>query len=112
MALPKDRKHFPPVNIRDGGGNVVSWDYNNGEPAEYTGAANKDYNVKTQPFGFFVVPLVTTGTIKVQLWGQTDDESYTFTTEEVDAHTGVKLPARIKKVFAVGTTIARMKIVW
>ena len=99
------------MNIRDAEGNVVSWDINNGELAEFNGSSDKTYNVTSQPYGFFIVPLVA-GNIKVQLYGQDGDDTYLFDTIEVNASIGKRLPARVKMIYSAGTNCTRMKIVW
>jgi hypothetical protein len=107
----KNRTNYPPVNVRDGGGNVVSWMINNGEYDVYTATQDKYYDIEKQPYGFFIIP-ITTGTITVQLFNQADDERYEFSAVEVSNNQGKILPARVKAVFVTGTTVNQMKIVW
>lgn len=111
LTTPKQKRNFPPVNIRDMDGYVVPFVFNFGENIGIV-----DYNLtvgkpKFQDQGFFIVPLAG-GTISVQLFGQEDGETFTISAAEVTAYTGTPLPYRCKAVYASGTTVSSMNIVW
>jgi hypothetical protein len=105
----KERRNFPGMNIKDIKGLTVPFVFNNG--LNYIPTTDYSYSIKTQPEGFFLLPIVA-GVVQVQLFDQADDESYLITAAEVTAYTGVALPYRVKKVIAAGTTVTSIKIVW
>lgn len=112
LTTPKKIRNFPPVNVKDANGQTVSFGiYSNGETAIYDGSADKFFNQKTQPNGFYVIPLAA-GAISVQLFNQEDSETYLISTTEVGTPDGKPLPYRLKAIFASGTTVSGMKIVW
>jgi hypothetical protein len=109
--IPNQRKDYPPVNIRDGNGNIVNFQFTSGELAVFDGSFDKHWDVVKHVSGFCIIPL-TAGTIAVQLLSQDDSENYIFSAEEVNAHIGKMLPAKVKTIFATGTSVTNMKIVW
>jgi hypothetical protein len=110
MGLPKERRNFPGINIKDIKGLTVPFVFNNG--MTYNGTNDFNYNTKTHPEGVFIIPL-TAGTIQVQLFDQDDDEAYTISAAEITTYLGVSLPYRVKKVISgVLTTVTSMQIVW
>lgn len=107
---PKERRNYPGQNVKDIKGMTVPFVFNNG--IVHAGSQDYFYDVAKQPEGFFIVPLGA-GTIQVQLFGQSDSESYTIAAAEITAYTGMPLPYRIKRIIAgASTTVASMNIVW
>lgn len=110
LKTPKEKRNYPGINIKDIKGQTVPFVFNYG--ISYAGSTDKTYTPKTQPEGFFVIPLGA-GVIEVQLFGQEDGQTYSISAAEVTAYTGMTLPYRLKKIVSgAGTTVASMKIVW
>jgi len=108
LKTPKERRNYPGVNIKDIKGHTVPFIFNHG--TAYDGATDVMYRVKTQPEGFFVIPLGA-GTITVQLFGQEDGETFLIGAAEVTASQGVALPYRLKAIYSA-TTVTSMNLVW
>lgn len=111
LTIPKKKRNFPPVNVRDLEGHVVPFVFNNADKIDgntiYTFSQSSP---KYQDQGFFIVPL-TAGAITVQLFGQNDGETFVIDAAEVTAYTGKALPYRCKAVYTA-TTVTSMNIVW
>lgn len=114
LTIPKKIRNYPPINVKDTGGQTVNFGiYSNGENAVYNAASDKFLNQRIQPQGFYVIPLVA-GVIEVQLFNQEDGETYVISALEVGTPDGKPLPYRLKKILstASATTVNSMKIVW
>ena len=112
--MSKDRRVYPSSQIRDALGYLISFTASNGDPNEInmtTAVADYESDQDKHPAGFFIKPL-TDGVIKVQLFDQSDSEYYIFSAEEVEACYGVEINAKIRKIYKVGTTVTRLKVVW
>ena len=105
------RKQYPPFQLRDSEGRVTTININNGLSSEIDGTGGYSPSFDKHPNGFFIKPLVS-GTIKVRLIGQAKGDSYTFSTEEVNAYIGKRLEERVVEIIATGTTVDRLKVVW
>ncbi len=109
METKKKRRAFPGSNVKDAKGLTVPFVFNN---AILWDGATDDVKLTNKDLenGLFIIP-VTAGTIKVQLFGQDDGDTYVISTEETTANIGKVLPYRVKAAFVAGTS-ATAKIVW
>jgi hypothetical protein len=111
MGLFDKRKTWPSIQLRDHKGNTVDINYTNGLSGSLNPTSDYDVDLELSSIGVFIIPLET-GTIKVQLLDQLDGEFYLFEAEEVDAYLGRPFEGRVKKIFASGTSVTRIKLVW
>lgn len=114
MSLSDKNKSYPSSQLRDEKGNLINPNYTKGLPNEInitTAVGDLTFDNPPYSIGVYIIPL-TSGTIKVQLLDQGDDEYYIYSTTEVDAYIGRPIEGRIKKIFKSGTTVTGIKIVW
>lgn len=106
----KDKRYYPGSNVKDVKGQTVPFVFNYAKT--HPGSQEYTYTEKDQPEGFFIIP-IGAGSIKVQLFGQADGESFIINTAETNANVGKVLPYRVKKIFnGTDTTIVSMQLVW
>ena len=113
MSEKEKRTHFPPAQMKDAGGNSISFHPTESEITEIdisNGYVPK--SIYAQKSGFWICPLVS-GTITVRLVGQVDtNRSLPIPVERIDANIGQYLEEKCVEILATGTTVTRALIVW
>lgn len=113
MSEAKERRAYPPVQVKDAGGETVSFHPNESEITEIDlRSGYKPKSKQALATGFWICPL-TTGTINVRLLHQKDTaRSLPIPTERIDAMLGQWMEERCVEVLASGTTVERALIAW
>ena len=100
--MTKQRVH-PPVQLRDGGGNIVDFQISCG-----VDGAQDISSGYTPPVGvnsFYICPLEA-GDIVVQLVGQTGVEQFTILSARVEPNVGFWLEEKCQKIISATVTSA------
>ncbi len=112
LTTPKKRRSWPPVQIKDSGGNSIDFHIRESEVAEVDISAGYVAKGNALTNGFFICPLVT-GTINVKLINQVDTtRSLPIPSERVDVMIGKWMEEKCVKIVASGTTVTRALIGW
>ncbi len=113
MTLAKERRAYPPVNLKDSGGETINFLPNESEVTEID--LSKGYKPSSQQAlanGFWICPLVS-GTINVRLLHQKGtSRSLPIPVERIDANIGNYMEEKCIEILKSGTTVTRALIVW
>jgi len=109
----KERRAYPPVQMRDSGGGSISFHPNESEITEIDiSAGYKPKSKQALATGFWICPLAT-GTINVRLLHQKDTtRSLPIPAERIDAVLGTWMEEKCVEILASGTTVKRALIAW
>lgn len=112
LTTGKKRRAFPPVQIKDSGGNSIDFHIRESEIAEVDISAGYVAKGNALTNGFFICPLVT-GNINVRLINQIDTtRSLPIPSERVDVMIGKWMEEKVVEIVANGTTVTRALIGW
>ena len=113
MTLAKERRAYPPAQMKDAGGETISFHPNESESTEINlSTGYKPKSKQALATGFWICPLVD-GTINVRLLHQKDTtRSLPIPSERVFPMIGQWMEERCIEVLASGTTVTRALIAW